>query len=163
MVALPPRVALRVLDRETMKPAVNVAFLLTLYAHRKNNYSVGPFVSDNQGVVAISKEDCLKSIDASQQLALMDYASSLTECLPKISIELMSPENLEYFIENSRKFRDIYSRYWDCSEETLGRLEACDNGRHAAEIFTFSEDQLHESQPLTVLVRKTRDVPDSTP
>ena len=150
----PEKTTFKFLDKITKRPVSNIATLLTLYAHRKNNYSVGIKISDDDGLVSFSKEDCLKEIKNSWNFHLMDHSSTLEQCLPKISLETMKEEWIRRAINDRRKLRHLYKDAWDCSEEFLKRLESVDNAKYIYEEYHFTEKELWQNKILEIEVEK---------
>jgi hypothetical protein len=146
----PEKVTFRLVDCETKKIVKNIAVLLILYAHKKNNYSIEAKISNSNGEVAFTKQDCLKDIENSKSFYLMDYASSLEECLPYISIEIISRDTINYVLKDRRESRDVYQNYWDCSEKFLKALEATDNAKYINKLYDFSEADLWKKKILEI-------------
>lgn len=138
----PEKVTFRLINNNTQRPVSNIAVSLILYAHKKNNYYVGPNISDSEGLLSFGKEDCVKEINNSKRFYLMDYASSLEECLPKVSIKIKLKKEIEFAVENMRRLRDIYQKYWDCSEEYLNALNSTDNDKYIDKVYNLSESEL---------------------
>jgi len=154
MVAFPKEVNLQFFDEETKNPIANLVVLLTLFAHRKNDYDVGPGFTDKNGLVAFGRNDCLKSIDDSKRMFLMDYSSSLEQCLPKVQLKIMSQEELEGCIEARRKYKSLFESSCDCSEEFFQRLRSSVNVNYRADSFTFTEEELHHPGPRVIYARR---------
>ena len=146
----PERVTFKFIDKETKRPVKNIAVLMILYAHKKNNYSVGTKISDNNGEVIFTKKDCLRDIESSKNFYLMDYSSNLEECLPSISIKIITIQNLNFYIKKCRENRDTYQNYWDCSEEYLNVLGSTDNDKYITKIYDFSESDLWQNKILEI-------------
>ena len=49
---------------------------------------------------------------------------------------------MDLAIENMRRSRDIYQKYWDCSEEYLAALNSTDNEKYITKTYDFSEFEL---------------------
>jgi len=150
----PEKVDFKLIDHLAHQAVINVAISLKLYAARKNDYFVEPIISDQQGIVAVSRADCLQEIKNSRNFYLMDYSSNLEECLPKVTLEIMSPEQIRIAIEEMKKNAAFYKDYWNCSEDFLKRLENVSNNEYMSDSFVFEEAQLHRKDPLVVEVRR---------
>ena len=146
----PEQVTFRLINEKTKKPVNNVAVLLILYAHKKNNYSVEAKISNINGQVVFTKQDCLKSIESSRSFYLMDYSSTLEQCLLRVSVEILKRENIEFVLKRRREGKDIYEKYWNCSEEYLKSLEIADNSKYVSKIYNFSESDLWENKILEI-------------
>ncbi|MFH1318477.1 MAG: hypothetical protein ABIH71_05630 [Candidatus Omnitrophota bacterium] len=154
----PEYITFKLVDKVTKAPVSNIAVSLILYAHRKNNYYVGPKITNNEGLVILKKEECLKEIKSSKEFYLMDYFSTLEQCLAKVSIEIDSIEQIEIGLKKTREFRDIYKDYWDCSEEYLKTLEKVDNDKYISKIYDFTENEVNEKKILVIELEKKTQV-----
>ena len=154
MVAFPEKVSLQFLDEKTQQPIPKLVVSLTLLAHRKNDYPVGPVLTDQNGLVSFSRNDCLKAIEDSKTLFLMDYASSLEECLPKVLLKIMSKEEIESCIQARTEYKTLFERSCDCSENFFQKLRSSANGSYRADSFTFTETQLHQPGVRIIHVRR---------
>ena len=153
----PEKVDFKLVDQKTKNPVGNVALLLQLYASKKNDYFIGPLTTDTEGLASFSREDCFRQIKNSKEFYLMDYASSLEECLPKITLKIVDPKQIGLIIEIRGKYDDFYREYWDCSESFLNRLENTDNDLYLSDSFIFEEAQLHQPGPIIIEVRRKPD------
>jgi len=151
----PDKVTFRVIDRKTKKPIRNIALLLILYAHRKNNYSIEAKISNENGEVTFTKNDCLEDIENSRNFYLMDYASTLEECLPHISLEVLSRETIDFVLKIRKERKNTYQNYWDCSDKFLHSLGKADNADYLSKLYDFSESDLWRNEILEVFVEKT--------
>ncbi len=139
---LPEKITFRLLNSKTKKPIFNIAASLILYAHKKNNYYVGPKISDTKGIISFGKKECIKEIDNSKKLYMMDYVSTLEECLPKISVKIKPIKEINLAVKNMRQLRDIYEKYWDCSEGHLNALSSVDNDKYIIRTYDYHESLL---------------------
>ena len=80
----------------------------------------------------------------------MDYASSLEECLPKVSIKIKLKKEIEFAVENMRRLRDIYQKYWDCSEGYLSALNFVDNDKYIDKVYDLSESELWQNKVIDI-------------
>jgi len=150
----PEQVTFKLIDKRTKRPVKNIAISLILYAHKKNDYYVGPKISDKEGIIYFKREECIKEIESSRSFYLMDYLSTLEQCLPKISIKIKPKEELKFAVKNMRQCRDIYRDYWDYSEEFLKQLEAVNNAFYQSKIYNFSESDLWQNKILEIELEK---------
>lgn len=146
----PEKVTFRLINNNTQRPVSNIAVSLILYAHKKNNYYVGPKISDSEGLLSFENKDCIKEINSSKSFYLMDYVSSLEECLPKVSIKIKPRKEIEFAVENMRRLRDIYQKYWDCSEEYLSVLNSADNDKYIDKVYNLSESKLWQNKVIDI-------------
>lgn len=146
----PEEAVFRIKDKKTSEFAGNIAISLILYAHKKNDYYVGPKISDSEGIVRFKREECVKEIESSKKFYLMDYSSTIEQCLSKISIKIKSEKELEFAVKNMRQSRHIYQKYWDCSEEYLRSLASADNFKYESKVYDFSESELWQNKILEI-------------
>lgn len=146
----PEQVIFRLVDNKTKKTVQNIAVLLILYAHKKNNYSIEAKISNNNGEVIFTKKDCLEGIKSSKSFYLMDYASSLEECLSQISLKILSRKTIDFVIDDRKNNKDIYSGYWDTSESFLNALKNTDNHHYVDKTYNFSESDLWQNKILEI-------------
>lgn len=148
----PEQVTFRLLDSKTKKTINNVAVILILYAHKKNNYSIEAKVSDIQGLVSFTKYDCLRDIENSKRFYLMDYLSTLEECLPKLSIKILASNTINSVVSDRRENKDIYEGYWNCDEEFLHVLENAENYKYINETYNFTEQEVQNMRIIDIML-----------
>ncbi|MGA2745809.1 MAG: hypothetical protein ABSE44_14030 [Candidatus Sulfotelmatobacter sp.] len=92
---IPEKVVLRLVDT-THAPlrVANVLFMIHTFANRKNDLILGPFATDADGVVTITKRDLLAEASAHYDSGLMDY-DAIDNCQPIVEIAAMEPEAIE--------------------------------------------------------------------
>jgi len=71
----------------------NVIFTIHLYARRKNGFDLGPYLSDDRGVVTITEADMRDDVDATYDSGLMDYVS-VENCHTFMEIRLETEEHI---------------------------------------------------------------------
>ena len=96
---IPDKVVLRIVD-SGHKPlrVVNVLFFVHTFANRKNDFMLGPFATDADGVVTIMKRDLLAEASAHYDSGLMDY-DVIENCQPIAEIAAMEPRAIEEALE----------------------------------------------------------------
>ena len=92
---IPDKVVLRLFDSEHAPLRVaNVLFIVHTFANRKNDFKLGPFATDAEGVVTIVKRDLLAEASAHYDSGLMDY-DVIENCQPNVEIAAMEPQAIE--------------------------------------------------------------------
>lgn len=92
---IPKKVTIRLTDnRGTPLPIENVIFTVHLFARRKNDFNLGPYVSNIDGVVVITETDIRHEVAATYDSGLMDYVSVET-CHTLVEIRLEPDENIQ--------------------------------------------------------------------
>lgn len=91
---LPQKVAIQLTD-PTGKPLAipDVLFEVHLFAQHKNDFDLGPYVSDSFGVVLITHDDLKHDIQATYSSGLMDYA--IGTCFSVVEITLLTPDDIQ--------------------------------------------------------------------
>jgi hypothetical protein len=92
---IPDKVVLRLIDSEHAPLRVaNVLFIVHTFANRKNDFKLGPFATDAEGVVTIVRRDLLAEASAHYDSGLMDY-NVIEDCQPVVEIAAMEPQTIE--------------------------------------------------------------------
>jgi hypothetical protein len=96
---IPDKVVLRLVD-SGHKPlrVVNVLFFVHTFANRKNDFMLGPFATDADGIVTIMKRDLLAEAAAHYDSGLMDH-DVIENCQPIVEIAAMEPRAIEEALE----------------------------------------------------------------
>lgn len=113
----PKNLKITIKDHSTKKPISNVLFYIELIAPEKNNYYIGPFLTDTLGETIISKIIVNKQISESRALFIMDYVSSLEDCKENIKINIFNGKELrqrlhstkKYFPEDAKHLEDLFN------------------------------------------------------
>lgn len=150
----PEKVVFRLIDSQSKDSISNVAVLLILFAHKKNNYSIEAKISNSKGEVTFTKDDCIKGIEASKSFYIMDYSSSLEECLPLVSLEVISRDTISFVFNDRKKNKDIYKNYWDCSNEFLNSLNSTDNSKFVSKTYNLPESELWQNEIIEIALEK---------
>jgi len=92
---IPEKVVLRLIDSETCasscgKRAVHCPHV----CEQENDFKLGPFATDAEGVVTIVKRDLLAEASAHYDSGLMDY-NVIEDCQPVVEIAPMEPQAIE--------------------------------------------------------------------
>ena len=106
----PRRLVIRLLEDATGEPAANIAMTLTLHARRKNDYHFAPSLSDSTGTINIDRDWVTSSIEETRNFFLMDYASTLEDCLPFVHLKVMSGEEIKRAIDAAQVYKAAKER-----------------------------------------------------
>ncbi len=115
------------IDKMTKRPLHDIFAWLIVHAKEKNDYEVGPYISDADGQISIFRTDILTEIEKSKSFYLMDYKSNIEDCLNRITIEVPSREKVVAFLENYEKNFDVYKGWWEYSPDLMGRIKISQN------------------------------------
>ena len=92
MTTFPEIIKIKVTNEITDQPVSGIAILIKLFANHKNDYSLLPPLSDQNGNIEISREWLVQKILETSSLALMDYSSNLEDCQPKFELRVLDKE-----------------------------------------------------------------------
>jgi hypothetical protein len=117
---LPEKIIIQLTDSQN-RPLVfpDVVFFVHFFAKHKNDFHLGPFVSDQSGKVAISHQELVWNIQATYDSGLMDY-SAVETCHPSIEIILEYPDIIKRTLTTREK---VWSVLLKGEKERWGALE----------------------------------------
>lgn len=138
----PPLVTIKAINAADKLPIPRVAIVLELIAKIRNNYPVGPSISDGSGIVRFSRDDCEKSIKSSQSMFIMDYSGSLKDCEPRLVVRLLPPDNISTMIKNYERSPDFWGRGFDNPVELFTQLRTVRNAEFEAARMEVPERQI---------------------
>jgi len=116
--ALPGEIRIAVLNGKTRLPVSDLAVKIRLQMNRKNDYHVGPKLTDDLGEVVFSPADIQAAIESAQKESLMDYAG-IEWYSGRITVRILSPSELHQTIE--------VLRLWRAPESTVSPLMGAKN------------------------------------
>lgn len=102
----PKKITIKVVEDEKKIPIPNIAISMKLYAKHKNNYNLIPPVSNNEGIINITKEWLEKEINKLRNLFIMDYASNLDDCDYKIRIAILSNDEIKKSVNGMKIYKE---------------------------------------------------------
>jgi hypothetical protein len=144
------------LDRDTRIPAKNVAILLVLFAARKNDYCVGPLITDEKGQVHFTRKDCEFAIERAKKMFLMDYQGGLEDCRPFVEVRLHRPESIQTMLRNYTKNRIFWGGGFQDPERLFAGLEKVTNADYEPASLRVSEEQVLNNQEIELPLLKMR-------
>lgn len=103
----PKELVIRVIDEVTGLSVSDIAITLTLYAARKNNYDLGPALSDATGTIVIARAWVEKAIFGIKSFFLMDYDSTMQQCYSHITLRVDSPEDIRKAIVAMKLYGEV--------------------------------------------------------
>lgn len=157
MANLPEIFSFKFVLEKSNKPIANLATMLILYANRKNDYSIGPKISDEDGIVAFTKSECLKEIEVSKKTFLMDYSSSLVECLPKFTLRIINMNQIDRIIEYWKENKQILSKLYNNDDDFyLKKLPNVRNSNFKEVSYDFSEEDLPKNNLIEIKLKQIK-------
>lgn len=97
----PKEIRIRIVDASRRNPVPGVPVLLMLVAERKNDYPVGPLISDQAGRVVFTRSQMTESITLNQKHFPMDYAGKLDEC-SVVEIRILGRDGIHRLLDANR-------------------------------------------------------------
>jgi hypothetical protein len=92
---IPEKVTIRLKDNHGQPlPMANVIFGIHLFARHKNDFHLGPYVSNTDGIVVITGTDIQHDVEATYDSGLMDYVSVET-CHTLAEIQLETADDIQ--------------------------------------------------------------------
>jgi hypothetical protein len=100
---LPEKVTLQLTDMQERSLEIpDVVFYVHFFARHKNDFHLGPYVSDKSGKIVISQQELIWNIQATYDSGLMDY-SAVETCYPSIEIILEHPDLIKRTLATREK------------------------------------------------------------
>ena len=83
-------------------PVDNILLYIKTHASHKNDFELGPFVSDKDGIITISKSDLENEVATTYDSGLMDY-SSIESNFSFVELRLYDQVEIDKLIESRTK------------------------------------------------------------
>ena len=130
------------IDSDTGKAIPNVALVLVLRARKKNDYSVGPIITDEFGRSEFGTEACERAIERAQKMFVMDYVGDLESCNSEAEIRLHPPENIARMISQYLAAPGFWGNAFDNPRELFSALRSIRNSHFEPFHLTVTEREL---------------------
>lgn len=88
--------------RQLDLPVDNILLYIKTHASHKNDFELGPFVSDKDGIITIRKSDLDNEVAATYDSGLMDY-SSIDSNFSFVELRLYNQIEIDKLIESRTK------------------------------------------------------------
>lgn len=145
-------------DRDTRMSVEGVAIVLVLFAQEKNNYSVGPLISNRNGEVHFTREECEFAIKKAREMFVMDYYGDLESCRPMIEVSLHPAERIEKMRQQYEELPTFWGRAFHNADRLFAELREVSNAKYEPARITAAESQLetnHARLELPLIKRAT--------
>ena len=111
----PEEIRIKVLQTAKNKNVGNIVLFVTVLAPRKNNYSLGLFMTDKNNEIVIKKKKIKNKIEETNRDYPMDYSESLETCDMGIEINLPTRHSFSsrihaadpFYPETTKKYKTI--------------------------------------------------------
>jgi hypothetical protein len=100
----PITLSIQLVDEQMGNPISKIAVTLTIFAQSKSDYHVGPPLSNREGIIFIKHNWIKNAIDNIRNSFIMDYTSTLEQCLSEIRIKVMSIDEINKAISAMKLF-----------------------------------------------------------
>jgi hypothetical protein len=138
---LPEKVTLRLVDSERKQLRVpNILFFVHAFVNYKNDFDLGPFVRDADGIVTITRHGLLAEANAHYDSGVMDYRS-LEDCKEVVEIRAIESQEVE-------KALDARTRIW--TGLLRGESERWANIEELRNVYRTAANKRISAQPLRV-------------
>ncbi len=152
----PSILSLRITEFGTQRVVPNVAFVLILKG-LKNDYYIGPTITDDSGCCSFTRGGCEEAISIAQSMFLMDYSGTLQDCKPVAELRLHSPEHILNMLKQFKTNPKFWGQPFKNPQAYFRALSDTEN--HAFEPFhTFISDEEMLARP-NMQIELTRRLP----
>jgi hypothetical protein len=148
---MPQEFSFQFVTRNEEIPIAELAVTLILRARSKNDYYFGPQLSNDKGIVSFQRIQIARHIEEAKKLFVMDYQSSIEECLPKMTVEVLGPQEIENLIRFHRERKKIYSSFPKFTTEFLNMLAVSSSMNPKNQRFDLLDSELAHSPKVFVL------------
>ena len=148
----PKEFILQFLSRRTNLPIEGIFCEVTLFAKKKNNYDFQPPLTNTKGETVISRDYVLEEIRRLKTLWIMDFQSSLDECLDEVRIEVPSGREIAKWIEDygkDKQLQEIYRAQYKCDLD-IARLENTSNGQYKPIVMRLNVATISDGEVVVV-------------
>lgn len=142
------------IDSQTGSPVPEIALSLRLEAKRKNDYWVGPKITDANGKAEFTRTACEKEISTAQRMFLMDYYGDLSSCGPHGHIHLLKEENLIRMIQQYEQTPEFWGIGFDEPETLFAALRRVKNRNFEATDVTVRSSEILKKPAVTINLRR---------
>ncbi len=133
---LPNRVVIQLVDKNLLPlKMAGVLFRVQLFARHKNDFTLQPFASDGEGIVAIVKQAMEAEVAANYDSGVMDYAH-VSDCRPSVEIRLLSEDDIDRAVEARKIWNQLLTGErdrWNSMDQLLNVYRSANNRKLLAD------------------------------
>ena len=152
----PTRLVVCLQEENTGRPVANVALTVTLFATKKNDYHLGPPLSDSSGRVVIDRSWVEASIQENRNFFLMDYSSTMDQCLPCIAVKVMSVDDIENAVAAMRLYGEATANSLGVAHTLSELLNASNRQYEPQEVEVCLDTPGESTREITLSLRRRR-------
>ena len=127
---LPSQVLVRACESESRDPISGLVVGLTVLVPRKNNYGIGPRITDAAGNALFSVDEISREIELNKRVFLMDYSCDLSQAVG-LAAWVANRRQIDNMLEFSRQWGRTVPE-WRLSDDMIDKLSKCDNDAYEA-------------------------------
>lgn len=135
-------------------PVNGVAIVLVLFASTKNDYHIGPQITNEQGQAEFTRAQCETAIKRIQEMFVMDYAGNLQSCRPLIEVRLHAPERITLMLQQYNQSPEFWGKPFLNPKQLFAALENVKNADYEQAQVTATEEQLAENPTVELSLLK---------
>jgi hypothetical protein len=150
----PDKLIINAIDADTDSEISGVAFVLWLKAEKKNDYFVGPVITNSQGQAMFTRSACERSIARAQEMFLMDYTGDLNSCKPTADLQLHPPANISAMISQYEGAPSFWGNAFDDPQELFRELRTVRNSLFEPFQLAVKEADILERPTVSCLLRR---------
>jgi hypothetical protein len=154
IVIFPDSLTVTAIDISTGNPLPEIALVLELKARRKNNYLVGPIITDDAGNAKFTRRGCEDSIANDQRMFVMDYSGDLSLCGQVAEIQLHPPDYITTMIHNFESHPEFWGSRFGSPEELFARLRNVKNSSFEPAKLKVTEFEIAENPAIRFPLRR---------
>lgn len=138
----PEKITVVAQNASTGMPVEAVAVVLVLFAARKNDYYIGPSITNAHGEVEFTRAECQSAIKRQQEIFIMDYAGDLESCRPVIEIRLHPPERIKRMLQQYKESPDFWGQGFADPKRLFSDLQNVKNSEYEPARITATEQEI---------------------
>jgi hypothetical protein len=100
----PERSTLKFIDSSAKEPIANLLFFVEVLTRQRNDFSLGPLITDSEGRAILTRDQIRKAIDDSARDFPMDYSGAISDCTGEIRITVDDKDALDQRIDRVKRF-----------------------------------------------------------
>jgi hypothetical protein len=155
-VKIPAMLTVLALEQDTDLPLEGLAIVIELFARRKNNYTIGPAISDSAGQVRFTKEECERSVNSDREMFIMDYVDDIEGCKPYLEVRLHPPDRIAQMLRQYQTSPTFWGRRFQNPDRLFQALSAARNASYEPTSIRVDEAQILSNPNVSLRVRRLR-------
>lgn len=155
----PDILTVEVIERGTTSPVADIALVLVLKASQKNDYYVGPIITNRDGRAEFTRTVCEQAIARAQEMFIMDYTGDLSSCKPTADLRTHRPEQIARMIQQYEASPQFWGRAFDNAPALFRRLKSVKNADFESTQLTLKDVDIVARPEISIAVQKITLIP----